>query len=856
MLCIDDIKIENARECITDQTNPKISFSLSSDQQEVRLAHSEISINGWTYQGKEQLHIPYEGQPLEPFTDYGVHIVAEDNHGQRAEQETHFQTGRMQLPWEGKWITEDTYQFEDTQSPIPFLFRRKFHVKKPVTKAFITSTALGIYELAVNNQKAGNEFFAPGFTSYAHHLQYNTYPVTLQSGENEITAVVGGGWAVGRSTYIQDTNKNISKLSAKRPALLLELHIQYEDGIQEVIASDEAWQVTTQGPYRFGDFYDGETYDATVDLKNITWEQASLFTPEITPQIVARYGASVIAHETMKASFLHTTSTGELIYDFGQNFAGVMTMRLRGHQGQKVVIRHGEVLQTGKLAEKEETPEPGTLYTDSLRSAKQTLTYICQEGEQSYISRLTYMGFRFIEISGIAKEDILELSALALYSDIEENGSFACSNQDLNQLQSNIVWSGKSNFVDIPTDCPQRDERQGWTGDIALFAKTASFNFDMSRFFDKWLIDLMDEQKKSGALPFVIPMRGDTKTTPVMTTSCWGDCCINVPMAEYLSNGDVSLLKRQYDSMSRYMKDAARWAGRLSVGRKNRHIWKLPFHFGDWCAPYGNVKDWLSKGAWTGTAYWSYGCLQMSQICKLLGKEKESQNYLKLRKMICQAYMEEFTDGQGKLKEEFQTGYVLPLYFDMNDETALDAMAEHLWHLIKENGVHLNTGFTSTPYILFALADHGKLKEAYELLLQDTSPSWLYQIRKGGTTLWEQWDSVTEDDRLKSASMNHYAYGAVGDFLYRRVCGLEPVSGGYENFTICPKVGGGLQWASCSHKSPYGMISVKWEMVEDEFVLHFTVPVSTSCQVILPSGKKQTYASGTYTLREPWSGIK
>lgn len=835
MLTITEIRVENQTACITDKSNPRISFSLQSDRKNTSLKEAVISLNGWTVRAGKQIDIAYDGKPLEPFQSYEVAIEATDNHGCTSTGKTMFQTGRMEMPWKGKWISDLSYIFEDTESPVPFTFMKSIFIKKPVKRAFLTATALGIYELSINNKKVGNEYFAPGFTSYANNLQYNYYvPDNLILGNNEIVVVAGGGWAVGRSTYIYDTNKSFSKISAERPAILMDLFVEYEDGETECFSTDENWQVTQEGNYQFGDFYDGELYDAQIDLRQIRWKPADRFHPAINPVITARYGDPVTAHESLFPCAEPSVKDGEIIYDFGQNLAGVVRIKLQGKMGQKVVIRHAEVL------------EQGGLYTESLRTAKAMVTYICRDGWQDYSPCLTYMGFRYIGISGIEPEYIEEISAVALYSDFEEIGEFSCSNEELNQLQSNIKWSGKSNFVDIPTDCPQRDEKQGWTGDIALFGSTACFNFNLSRFLDKWLLDLKEEQGRFGSIPFVIPKRG-TKT-PSITTSCWGDSCIMVPWAEYLSGGNLSLLRRQYPVMKKYMKAVKRWASLFSVRKTDKRIWKLMFHFGDWCAPYGNIKDWLGRGKWVGTAYWAYTCGLMSRIARLLGDEQESRAYQKLRKEICLAYEEVFTDKNGKLKEEFQTGYVLPLYFKIGDEEKRRQMADHLWRLIEEDGVHLNTGFTATPYILFALADNGKLTEAYRLLLQDTNPSWLYQIRQGATTFWEQWDTIQTDGSLKSASMNHYAYGAVGDFLYRRVCGLESRSGGYRSFVIEPRVGGGLEWAKCRHMTPYGEISLHWELLNEKFVIRFEVPVSTECELILPNGKRQKFGSGSYVI--------
>ena len=403
-------------------------------------------------------------------------------------------------------------------------------------------------------------------------------------------------------------------------------------------------------------------------------------------------------------------------------------------------------------------------------------------------------------------------------------------------------------MVDIPTDCPQRDERQGWTGDIALFASTACFNFAMDHFLMKWLKDMKAEQGKTGSIPFVVPVRKGI--TPSMTTSCWGDACIIVPYELYRYSGNVRILEEMYPVMKKYMKDVRRWANMGLLSNKTPYVFSLPFQFGDWCAPYGSLPDWLAKGKWTGTAYYAHACDYMEKIARILGKDRDADEYRRLGEKVADTYIDKFMQGKGQMPdtEAFQTGYVLPLYFSLaKAEKVNQTMVEELWKCIQADGGHLKTGFTATPYLLFALADHGYVKEAYKLLLEDTNPSWLYQIRKGATTTWEQWDIITESGEIKEGSMNHYAYGAVGDFLYRRVCGLEAEEAGYRRFRVQPLVGGDLTFAECWHRCPYGIIRVRWEKREDDlYDLQVQVPVGTSCRVVLANKEIEMVENGNY----------
>lgn len=835
MFKIDEIQIENtANFVVTDNASPVLSFSLQSDKDGCELKRAVIKIGDWEKCVDYQTGIVLNGITFAPFTEYTVEVTAFDNYGNRAEKTASFLTGRLTVPWSAKWITDENYKFEKKTSPLPFTFQKQFKISKPVKRAFVTATSLGIYELNINGQKVGNEYFAPGFTSYKRSLQYNFYDVSnLLNDDNTIIAVVGGGWAVGRFTY---SGKN--KITCDRQAFLMELFLEYEDGTQEKIITDSSWQVTQEGNYRFADFYDGETYDATVDLHLVPWKNADIYNHEFKPMLTARYGCAVTEQETLRPIDCYLAKNGkEIIYDFGQNFAGVIKLKINGAKGQKVVVRHAEILLDGDLCVR------------SLRTAKATAIYICTDGIQEYSPRLTYMGFRYIGISGIDAENV-QVEAIVLHSDFEEIGTFDCSDSMLNQLQRNIRWSGKSNFLDIPTDCPQRDERQGWTGDISVYASTACYNFNLSRFFDKWLNDVRLEQGRFGGIPQIVPKQG--YVAPPVPTACWGDSCILVPWAEYLARGNKELLKKQYPCMKKYLSAVKFWAGLFSVNKDKKHIWKWLFQFGDWCAPEGNIMDWMAKGKWIATAYYANSCNIVSKIAEILENKEDALYFHNLYKDISNAYRNVFTDRNGKLKNEFQTGYVLPLYFNMTNGNETKKMAENLNRLVAEKDYHLSTGFTGTPYLLFALADNGYADTAYKLLLQDTSPSWLYCIKKGATTTWEEWDidpsKANKDGNIPS--YNHYAYGAVGDFLYRRVLGIEANEGGYKSFIVKPILGGGLSYAKGETKTPYGKIKVKWETENGLFVITIQVPVSTICRLIMPNGKEYTLTSGNYNFKE------
>lgn len=845
MLEITRLTVEHlTADCVTDCPAPHIAFAVRSDRNGAQLTDAELTVGDWSAKvtGDGQTGTTYKGPALLPFTTYSVQLAAKDDAGETAAASMTFETGRMETPWKGQWITDGDYHFTEAKvSPVPMVFRREITTDKPIARARLYATAMGIYEVELNGKKLGNRYFAPGFTSYKSYLQYQTYDVTpFMTGHDTLTATVAGGWAVGSFVF---TRKN--RVTADRQALLAELRIEYEDGSVEVIGTDSSWQVTEDSPVRMADIYDGETYDATKETTG--WHNAAPEMLKITPAITAEYGAPVRAHEVMRPMAITTAKDGEVIYDFGQNFAGVIHMKLNGKAGQVITVRHAEILN----------PD-GTLNTTFLRTAKATATYICRDGEQEYSPRFSYMGFRYAGVKGIDPKE-LEIEAVALYSDVAQHGGFHCSDEMLNKLQSNITWSAKSNFVDIPTDCPQRDERMGWTGDINVFAPTALYNFELSRFLEKWLRDVKAEQLPTGGLPNTVPVQGYgfPATMPEMAVDWWGDACVNVPWALYEATGNVDILRAMYPTMQKYVKACRFWAG-FGIG-KHRYIWHTPavLHFGDWVAPdVPKMSQWQGRSKYTATASLCNTSGRLAKIARLLGKDEDAAQYETLSAKVADAYCSILTDGSGKAKDEFQTAYVLPLYLNMFPENVKAKAAENLVKLVEKNDYKIGTGFPGTPYILFALADSGHADTAFKMLLNTQCPSWLYEVRVGATTVWERWDGLDEngecpigdDGTDQMISYNHYASGAVGAFLYRRVLGVEPVLPGYKLFKFAPLVGGGLTEADGTVGTPYGEIKAAWHIENGEMTAEITVPMGTACTVTLPGGVEQNLSGGSYTL--------
>ena len=754
----------------------------------------------------------------------------------------------------GKWITDRTIPVDKKKSPVPLTIRKLFPVKKELRRAVLYVTAVGNYYVTVNGEKITDEMLAPGYTSYSHVLQYQAYDVTDRLGaENELGAVVSGGWAVGFFGFMGK-----ARAFAPRQLFLCDLVLEYADGSTETVATDRSWQLSTNGAYSVAGLYEGVAYDARRNASNIPWKNADEAEWKHRPALRCTYGVLPHRQELLQPIEQHPSKRGGTIYDFGQNCSAVVCMTIKNAKaGQIIRVRHAEVLVDGEI------------FTSNLRKAEASITYICRDGEQSFTPELTTMGFRYARVQGIEPED-LEISAQVVSSLDAPSGGFSCSNEKLNRLQQNIQWGARSNFVDIPTDCPQRDERMGWTGDIAVFASTACFNFDTARFFDKWLLDLIHDQGPGGGIPFVVP--AGKLAIPTFATAGWGDCASLVPWAQYWKDGNRKLVERQYESIKKLLHAEKFWANYLSVGQQ-RYIWKLPFQFGDWLSPGTDSKQWKHDAPVIATAYFYNTAHITAQLAETLGKEKDAKAFRALMGKIEDAWRSVFTDGDGRLKEEFQTGYICPIHFGMLTQSERLTMGAHLAALAEKNDRKIATGFLGTPFVLFSLSDTGHTDTAYKVLLNEECPGWLYAVNQGATTIWERWDALKPDGTVNLSndqagggsassadfdpedqsapsmtSFNHYAYGAVGDWLYRRVAGLEALEPGWKRFRVRPLPGGGLTWAEAHTTTPFGMARARWEIREGSFELTVEVPEGTSCEATLPDGTTQTLEAGKHTL--------
>ncbi|MFJ8581734.1 family 78 glycoside hydrolase catalytic domain [Micromonospora sp. NPDC093277] len=697
------------------------------------------------------------------------------------------------------------------------LLRRGFHVNGEVTRARIYASALGVYQLALNGQRVGDHELAPGWTDYQKRVQYQTYDVTdqLRQGDNVIGALLGDGWYAGTIASFGTGHYG------PRPHLSAQLLVDYADGRTETVRTDGTWRVTP-GPFLQTDLIHGETYDARrtpagwdrPGFDDSAWSPATVDDIDATAKLVAQVDPPVRVVQELPAKTQTQPAPGTWIFDLGQNMVGKVRLKVNGPAGTKVRIRHAEVLN----------PD-GTAYTANLRSAKATDYYTLSGGRNEiYEPTFTFHGFRYVELTGFpGTPDLGTVTGLVMHTDGSLTSEFTTSNAMVNKLHSNITWGQRGNFLSIPTDTPARDERLGWTGDINVFAKTATFNMDSLTFLSKWLQDLRDAQSTNGAYPDVAPRVccGDGATG-------WGDAGITVPHTLWQRYGDIRIIEDHYASMTRY----ASWLQATSSA--NRRTNAGPYL--DWL----NLDDPTPAGV-IGTAYYAYSIRLLGEMAAAIGKDADAGRYTALSKEIAKAFVDAYVAADGTVQGDSQTGYVLAIGMGLLPDGLRAKAAERLVANVKRHNWHLATGFLGTPDLLPALSDTGHLDVAYRLLLNDTYPSWGYEIANGATTVWERWNSIMPDGSFGDVGMNsfnHYAYGAVGDWMYRTVAGIQPdaANPGYAHLTIAPQPGGDLTWARAAYQSAQGRISTDWKRDErGDLRLNVTVPGNTTATVRLPA---------------------
>ncbi|SDF12201.1 Acetyl esterase/lipase [Mucilaginibacter pineti] len=720
--------------------------------------------------------------------------------------------------WQAKWIQIGFA--EDTLERPAQYFQKTFAASGKIRSAKLFVTAHGLYEAKLNGKRIGDAYLTPGWTDYAKRLQYQAYDVTpmLNKGTNTLTIAVGDGWFRGYVGF--DGMKDIY---GKQTGLLAQLELTYSDGKSEIIPTDESWK-SGNGPIRTSSINNGETLDSRIA---VNCGQPVKVVAYSNNNLVPSESYAVSKHETFKPLRSLTTPKGEKVLDFGQNLVGWVVVRLKGKAGDKISIEHAEVLD-----------KAGNFYTANLRNAQATATYILSgngtgaDGKESLEPHFTYFGFRYIKVSGTEGEiNPDDFTAVALYSDMRPTGNFSCSNPLINQLQHNIQWGQRGNFLDIPTDCPQRDERLGWTGDAQAFFKTAAYNFDVKSFFSKWMKDVASNQSENGSVTSVVP----DILGAFGGSAGWADVATIIPWQLYEIYGDRSLLDSQYAMMKK-------WVDYVQ-GQSKDGLWQSGFHFGDWLSFRPGNDDGteaITDKYEIAQCFWAHSTQNLINAARTLGKGEDVVKYTDMLSRIKKAYLNEYVTASGRLLSNTQTAYVLALHFDMLPENMRARTARYLVDNIKVYKDHLSTGFLGTPYICHVLSRFGYPDVAFTLLNQDTFPSWLYPVKMGATTIWERWDGIRPDGSFQTPQMNsfnHYAYGAIGDWMYQNVLGIQASSPGYKTIRIKPLIGGGLTWAKGSYECVYGKIGAYWKLSGSAIELEVEIPEGTTAEVWVPGSE-------------------
>ena len=740
--------------------------------------------------------------------------------------------------WQAKWINPELTLDETQRQPASYL-RKTFSIKK-AQRGRLYITCHGCYAAYLNGQRVSDFILAPGTTAYRKRLYYQTYDVTpwLHPGENELLVVLGDGWYRGNNGI--DGKRN---LHGKDVALLCQLEI---DG-NPVVISDESWEASQDGAIRFSDLQDGEICEAFREWGNayhgVKTENFGYSNLRCSNSVAIR------EQEAFQPRIL-TTSKGETVLDFGQNMAGYVEFTVQAKQGQSVVMTHGETLD----AEGNFTIENFQPIGKGRRRIGQRVHYTCKDGVNHYKPTGSIFGFQYVKLETDIPAESFIFTAHALYSDMEQVGNFHCGNEDVNQLFRNSVWSQKSNFADIPTDCPTR-ERAGWSGDAGIFVQTGLYLMDCYPIFRKWLADLRDVQLENGAVAFVAPVVDDVSgASGLINGSCgWGDACVIIPYVMYKVYGDRRILEENYEAMRRWVsfcENRAKKSRLHNIFKPNKkYIVDTGFHWGEWCEPDVTALESLLKTIFLGapeiaTSYFGYSTALMKEIAQILGRTEDESYYAALLEHIKAAY-HTVALPKGKIRSDRQGCYARPITFGLLTEQECREAAAQLNRMVIDNDYHMNTGFLSTPYLCKVLADYGYTDTAYKLLLQDTCPSWLYAVKKGANTIWETWDGKRPDGTIHD-SLNHYSYGAITLWLIGGICGID-VSG--DRITIAPKPDPVLPFAWAEYDSPMGLIKSGWRYEKGTVVYEIEVPSNCEAAFIL-NGKEITLCTGRFCFTE------
>lgn len=831
ILKLVDLRIENQINPIgLSEQNPRFSWKLKSlNKNTVQKGYSLVVKKGseevWNsgeQESSQSVHVEYEGKELEPSSLYTVEVKAWDNHKEESYISGSFETDLLSYRnIQADWIASPENEIE----ALP-VFVRRFELDKEVSLARVYVSSLGIYEIELNGEKVGKEYFSPGWTNYKERIQYQTYDITKQvAKENKIELTVANGWYKGILGFDLKANRYGDRLAA-----IAEVHLTFTDGTKEIIRTGKDWKVK-EGKTRYAELYMGETIDHTVKDN----EEKNAVVYEYDKSIlIGQENEPVRITEKLNVIKKIETPKGETVLDFGQNITGVVELVTKQDKGKEIVIRHAEVLD-----------KDGNFYPDTLREAISIDRFTCSGEQDTFRPRFTFHGFRYIAVEGLSYEEVIpeEFTACVMHSDMKQTGEFETSHKAVTQLQRNIQWGQRDNFLDIPTDCPQRDERLGWTGDAQVFARTAAFNYDVTLFFRKWLRDLKSEQTKEKGVPHVIPDILGIKEG----AAAWSDAAVIIPWTMYQMYGDKRVLEEQYDSM----KD---WVDYMHAQSGDNCLWQTGFQYGDWLAL---DKEEISMGRTGSTdvyliasAYFAYSTSLFIKVAEVLNRSEDIEKYRSLYERIKANFNKEYITTTGRIVSDTQTAAVVALHFDLVEEKYRERVLSTLVDKLGKFKNHLTTGFVGTPYIAHVLSNNGKHEMAGELLLKEDFPSWLYSVKMGATTIWERWNSIHFDgtfDESGMNSLNHYAYGSIGDWMYQQLGGLQIINPGYKKSRIAPRFIKGITSAKASLETPYGMLSCKWECVDKQINITIQIPENTTAVLNLPEKEEEIeVGSGFY----------
>ena len=749
---------------------------------------------------------------LQPMTRYYWKVRVTDDAGDSAESSVQwFETARDGA-WRAKWITPDA------DKSVQAAVMKSFAVEKPVARARAYAVGLGVYELYLNGEKQGDECLLPGFCAYDHWIQYQTFPLELRPGDNRIELVLGDGWYKGvYGLSIHEENYG------DRLAALAEIHIWYQDGTEEIIGTDESWQARRSQIVESG-IYPGEVWDATLDTSgrfgvkpiDLGYERLS---PRLSPPIV-------IHERIAPVSVLHTPA-GETVLDMGQNMVGWLQFHTEAPKGAKLRLRFGEILQDGNF------------YRDNLRTAKAEFEYISDGTPRDVRQHFTFYGFRYVRLEGFGDApNPDDFRGLVIHSEMSPRGAIKTADPLVNQLVHNARWGMKGNFLDVPTDCPQRDERYGWTGDAQIFSGTACYFMDTYAFYAKYGKDLWLEQKKlGGSVPDVVPVANAFGNA----STAWADAATVIPWNVYLHSGDVGILRRQYDSMRGWVD----YMKRQDDADGGKRLWLTGTHYADWLALDGNWPGGVYGGTEPGyiaSGYYYYSTRIVEKAARLLGRDADAAHYGKLADEIRDAFQKEYFTPAGRLAMDTMTGYVVALYFGLVPEGGEARMRRGLLNKLQKNFYHLETGFVGTPYLCRVLSENGMNGIAYHLLLEKGYPGWLYEVLMGATTIWERWNSVEPDGHMSGTemnSLNHYSYGSIVEWMFRNMAGIQPCEdgAGFRRFRLAPMPDYRIASAEAALDSASGRIESAWTIEDGMLAFRFAVPFDTRARIALPDAE-------------------